>query len=322
MNIIIPVAGEGTRLRPHTHTSPKSLIYVAGKPILGHILDGFAGMKIDSFTIVHGAKGKAIIDYCEQRHETFRFMYQEKRLGLGHAIYIGAEGLRGPTIVLLGDTIIEYDFFKFNKLDTNILAVKAVDEPHRFGIVETKGSKVIDLVEKPDRPTSDLAITGLYFFRDIKVVYDAIDHIMKGKIKTKGEYQITDALKYMLENNEPFKVAKITNWFDCGTTDSLLETNRHMLIKTHHVKKRKNCLTIPPVYVADSAHITNSIIGPNVSVGEHARISHAIIKEAIINSRASVMDALLTDSILGEEAGVKGGYKKLSVSDHSVIELP
>jgi glucose-1-phosphate thymidylyltransferase len=277
MNIIIPVAGEGTRLRPHTHTSPKALIYVAGKTILGHILDSFESLKISNLIIVYGAKG---------------------------------------------DAIIEYDFRKFKHADANVLAVKAVDEPRRFGIVETAGTKVTNLVEKPVRPRSNLAITGLYYFLNIEKIYRAVGHIMRKGIKTRGEYQITDALRYLLRKGEPFKAARITKWFDCGTTDALLETNRHLLLKTHHVKKRKGLITIAPVFIADTARITNSIIGPNVSIGGHALISNAIIKDAIINSRASVMNALLAGSIVGDEACVKGGYKKLSVSDHSTIEFP
>jgi glucose-1-phosphate thymidylyltransferase len=322
MNIIIPVAGEGTRLRPHTHTSPKALIYVAGKTILGHILDSFESLKISNLIIVYGAKGDAIIEYCKQRREKFKFVFQEKRLGLGHAIHAGARGLKGPTIVVLGDTIIEYDFRKFKHADANVLAVKAVDEPRRFGIVETAGTKVTNLVEKPVRPRSNLAITGLYYFLNIEKIYRAVGHIMRKGIKTRGEYQITDALRYLLRKGEPFKAARITKWFDCGTTDALLETNRHLLLKTHHVKKRKGLITIAPVFIADTARITNSIIGPNVSIGGHALISNAIIKDAIINSRASVMNALLAGSIVGDEACVKGGYKKLSVSDHSTIEFP
>lgn len=322
MNIIIPVAGEGTRLRPHTHTSPKALIYVAGKTILGHILDSFEPLRSNNFIVVYGAKGDAIIKYCKQRGENFKFVFQEKRLGLGHAIYAGARGLKGPTIVLLGDTIIEYDFRKFKQANANILAVKEVDRPRRFGIVEMAGAKVTNLVEKPARPRSNLAITGLYYFLNIETIYQAVSHIMRKGIRTRGEYQITDALRYLLKKGEPFKAARIKKWFDCGTTGALLETNRHLLIKTHHVRKRKGMITIPPVFIADSARITNSIIGPNVSIGEHVHVSDAIIKDAIINSRASVMNALLTGSIVGDEACVRGGYKKLSVSDHSTIEFP
>lgn len=322
MNIIVPVAGEGTRLRPHTHTSPKALIYVAGKTILGHILDSFGSLNVDTFIIVHGAKGDAIVKYCKTRREKFKFVFQDRRLGLGHAIYTGSRGLKGPTIVILGDTIIEYDYKKFRNSAANILAVKAVDEPHRFGIVETAGTRVTDLVEKPVRPRSNLAITGLYYFMDIEKIHHAVGHIMHKGIKTRGEYQITDALKYLLKQGESFRTARITKWFDCGTTAALLETNRHLLIKTHHVRKRKNVIAIPPVFIADSARITNSIIGPNVSIGEHTRVSDAIIKDSIINSRASVMNALLAGSIVGDEACVKGGYKKLSVSDHSTIEFP
>lgn len=322
MNIIIPVAGEGTRLKPHTHTVPKCLLYVAGKPILGHILDRFKDLNISKLVIVLGSKGDAIIQFCKKYSYNFRFVNQSKRLGLGHAIYTGAQGLKGATMVLLGDTIIDYDFKNLCNRHINTLAVKEVAEPKRFGIVEVKGNNVLNLVEKPRKPKSNLAITGLYFFQRIEKVHKAIAYIMRKGIKLKGEYQLTDALKYLLKNGEEFKVIKIDKWFDCGTAAALIETNRHLLKKTHHFKKRKKTIILSPVYIHNSANILNSIIGPNVSISENVTIKNSIIKNSIINSNAIVENTLLSESIIGEKAIAKGGFKRLNMSDSSIIEFP
>jgi len=322
MNVIIPVAGEGTRLRPHTHTIPKSLLCVAGKPILGHILDGFKNHPIGKLVIIHGVKGEAIIQFCKKYPYDFTFVHQEKRFGLGHAIYLGAKGLKGPTMVLLGDTIIDYDFKCFINKRINILAVKAVNDPQRFGIVEIKNDRVINLVEKPKNPKSNLAICGLYYFKKIEKVYEAIAQIIKKGIKTKGEYQLTDALKYLLDRDEQFTVVKIDNWYDCGTAGALIATNRHLLKKTHHFRKRRQTIIVPPVYIANSARISNSVIGPDVSVGENVVIKDSIIKDSIINDAAVVSHVLLRESIIGAKAIVKGSFRKLNVSDSSVIEAP
>ena len=322
MNLIIPVAGEGTRLRPHTHTLPKSLLYVAGKPILGHILDSFKKIKISKLVIVHGTKGEAIMRFCKRYPYSFRFVHQDKRLGLGHAIYIGVKGLKGATMVLLGDTIIDVNFKSFVNRGVTTLAVKAVDDPKRFGIVEVKGKKVMSLVEKPKFPKSNLAIVGLYYFPNIEKVYKAIAYIMKKGIRTKGEYQLTDALKYMLKRANKFEIVKIDKWYDCGTAAALIETNRHLLKKTHHFKKRKKAIIIPYVYIANSATILNSIIGPNVSIGENVVIKNSIIRDSIINSGSTIEYALLSESIIGEKTIVRSGFKKLSVSDSSIVEFP
>jgi glucose-1-phosphate thymidylyltransferase len=322
MNIVIPVAGEGIRLRPHTHVLPKSLLYVAGKPILGHILDSFKNLAIDALVIVLGAKGEAIVEFCERYPYNMRFVNQEDRLGLGHAIYTGAQGLHGPTMVLLGDTIIDYDLKKFCKEKTNMLAVKAVEDPQRFGIVEVKKNVVVSLAEKPKNPKSNLAIIGLYYFQHIEKVYQAIRYIIKKKIRTKNEYQLTDALKYLLTRGESFKITKVDKWYDCGTASALIETNRHLLHTNHHYRKRRGTIIRSPVYIHDSAKITNAIIGPHVSVAEHAVIENAIIRDSIINQEASVKNALLIESIVGRNAVVKSGFKRLNVSDSSIIEFP
>jgi glucose-1-phosphate thymidylyltransferase len=271
---------------------------------------------------VFGTKSDSIIKFCKKYSYNFKFVAQEKRLGLGHAIYTGAKGLQGPTMVLLGDTIIDCDFKDFTNRKTNMLAVKAVENPKRFGIVETKGVDVIGLEEKPLRPKSNLAILGLYYFQHIERVHKAVAYLMKRGIKTKGEYQLTDALKHLLETDNRFKIMKVNKWFDCGTADALIETNRHLLKKTHHFKKRKNTIILPPVYISNTARISNAIIGPNVSIGEGATIENALIRDSIINKEAYIQNTLLSESIIGEKACIKGQLKKLSVSDSSVIEFP
>jgi glucose-1-phosphate thymidylyltransferase len=265
-------------------------------------LDRFKGLNISKLVIVLGSKGDEIIQFCKKYSYNFRFVNQSKRLGLGHAIYTGAQGLKGATMVLLGDTIIDYDFKNFCNRSINTLAVKEVAEPKRFGIVEVKSNSVVNLVEKPRKPKSNLAITGLYFFQHIEKVYKAAAYIMRKGITVKGEYQLTDALKY--------------------PAAALIETNRHLLKKTHHFEKRKKTIILSPVYIHNSAKILNSIIGPNVSISEKVMIKNSVIKESIINSGAIVENALLSDSIVGEKAVVKSGFKKLNLSDSSIIDFP
>ncbi|MDH4211565.1 MAG: sugar phosphate nucleotidyltransferase [candidate division WOR-3 bacterium] len=322
MNVVIPVAGEGTRLRPHTHSVPKSLLYVAGKPILGHILDSLEGLNIDNFAIVLGARGEAIVDFCNTFPYDFKYVLQEKRLGLGHAVLVGAQALEGPTLVLLGDTIIDVDYKKFCAGKANMLAVKEVDDPQRFGVVEVRDDSVISVVEKPKHPTSNLAIVGLYYFHDISKVRGAVEYIMEKDIKTKNEYQLTDALKYLLDSGEKFKIQRIENWYDCGTVDALIETNRYLLKKTQYYKKRGDNIILPPVFVADSAKISQAIIGPYVSIGDNVTVRNSIVRDSILNRSATVENALLTESIIGENAVVKGGYKRLNVSESSLVEIP
>lgn len=322
MNVIIPVAGEGVRLKPHTDILPKSLIHVAGKPILGHILDSLKPLVVDKLVIVLGAKGEQIVRFCGQYRYDFRFVKQPRRLGLGHAVYLGARGLKGETMVLLGDTIIDTDYRKFCAGPTNALAVKEVDDPRRFGIVEIRGREVADVVEKPEHPKSNLAITGLYYFRDIRKIYNAIAAIIRKGIRTKGEYQLTDGLRYLIRRGEKFRITKIEKWFDCGTADALIETNRHLLKKSHYYRKRRSVLVNPPVYIPDSVELNGAIIGPNVSIGERAVIKNSIVRDSIINRDAVVENELLIRSIIGEKAVVRGKFKKLSVGDSSMIELP
>ncbi|MEO0129748.1 MAG: sugar phosphate nucleotidyltransferase [candidate division WOR-3 bacterium] len=321
MNVIIPVAGEGVRLKPHTHFLPKCLLYVAGKPILGHILDGIKHLKISKIIIVLGANSEPIIQFCKNYNYNFKFVIQQKRLGLGHAIYVGSTGLKGPTLVLLGDTITDFDFSRLkNKI--NMLGVKEVDNPQRFGIVEIMGEKVINVVEKPEKPRSNLAIVGIYYFTDIRKIHQAMALVIKKGIKTKNEYQLTDGLALMIKKGDLFHILKIKNWFDCGTPDALIDTNRHLLKKNHYFRPHNRMKVIAPVYIPDSAEIIDSIIGPNVSVGEYVKIKNSIIQDSIINKNTIIENAILSNSIIGQNAVVRGSFKRLNVGDSSIIEFP
>ncbi|MEO0185129.1 MAG: sugar phosphate nucleotidyltransferase [candidate division WOR-3 bacterium] len=321
MNVIIPVAGEGVRLKPHTHFLPKCLLYVAGKPILAHILDGIKSVKITHIVIVLGSQSEKIIQFCKTQPFRFKFVVQNERLGLGHAIYLGSRGLKGPTLVLLGDTITDFDFRDFAG-GIHKLGVKAVDNPQRFGIVETRGKKVVNVVEKPDKPKSNLAIVGVYYFSDVQKIHQAMAAVIKKGIRTKNEYQLTDGLGLLIKKGEIFEIVKIRNWFDCGTPDALIETNQHLLKDNHYFPRCNKSKIIPPVYIPDSAQIIDSIIGPNVSVGQNVTIKSSVIKDSIINNNACIENAIFSNSIIGQNALVRGSFKKLNVGDFSVIEFP
>lgn len=321
MNVIIPVAGEGVRLKPHTYFLPKCLLSVAGKPILGHILSGIKTLKISKVVIVLGGKSEQIIQFCKDYNFDFKFVTQCERLGLGHAIYLGSKGLSGPGIILLGDTIIDFDL-KNLAGGKNKLGVKEVNNPQRFGIVETIGDKVLKVVEKPQNPKSNLAIVGVYYFNEIRKIHQAMAFVIKRGIKTKGEYQLTDGLALLIDKGEDFRIVKIKNWFDCGTPDALIDTNEHLLKKNHYFKLRKKAKIIPPVFIPDSAEIVESIIGPNVSIGESAKIKCSIIRDSIINNNALIENAIFSRSIIGRNAIVKGSFKHLNVGDSSAVEFP
>ncbi len=321
MNVIIPVAGEGVRLKPHTHFLPKCLLYVAGKPILGHILESIKPLNISKVIIILGANSDKIVQLCRKFSFNFKFVSQEERLGLGHAIYLGSKGLSGPTLVLLGDTITDFDVKSFCGTK-NILGVKEVNNPQRFGIVETKGKKVVSVVEKPERPVSNLAIVGIYYFDDVRKINRAMATVIRKGIKTKNEFQLTDGLALMIKSGDEFEIAKIKHWFDCGTPEALIETNRHLLKKNHYFRLRKKCRIIPPVYIPDSAEIIDSIIGPDVSIGENVKIRCSIIQDSIINNNTVVEHVMFNKSIIGQNAVVRGSFKKLNVGDSSIIEFP
>jgi glucose-1-phosphate thymidylyltransferase len=319
MKAIIPVAGVGTRLKPFTTTVPKPLLPVAGKPILAHLMDNLLSLGVDRFEMVIGYMGDKIRDFVEANYPgKADFFEQDKLLGLGYAVKIGLQSCDNePVIVALGDTIIEVDFRDLTEKGKNIVGIHEVENPRRFGVVELDGDRIIGMEEKPQVPKSNMAIAGFYIFQNSDTISNALGKIVEKGIKTRGEYQLTDAMKLMIEDGVELYAANISGWFDCGTVGTLIETNRHLLEKSNAPEPRDSVVFIPPVYIGSSVKIVRSVIGPNVSVGDNAYICDSIIADSILGDRATVEHAHLRESVLGNESTFCGRWAKMILGDHS-----
>ncbi len=321
MNVIIPAAGIGTRLRPHTHTMPKSLLHVAGKAILGHILDNIIKLNPGEITIVTGFLGEKIQAYVEDHYNIpCRFVEQEKSLGLGAAVDLALQQIDDPPVlVILGDTIIETDMKKFVAAGENVLGVLPVENPDRFGIASVEGNVISRVVEKPERPESNLAIIGLYYVSDIAKLKKSLRTLIESGKKTRGEYQLTDALQLMIEDGVKFVGHPVDGWYDCGKRETLIATNRHLLEINKPKHTRDGSVIIAPTFIAPTAVVESSVIGPYVSISDRAIVKNSIIKNSIIGYEAEVRNAMLRDSLVGHRAVVFGDFRALNVGDSSEI---
>ena len=323
MKAIIPAAGVGTRLRPHTHTMPKALVQVAGKPILGYILDELSVLDVEELIIIVGYMGDKIKNYVDT-HYNFKTIYvvQKQRLGLGHAINLARDYVEGqPVLITLDDTIFDMDLVTIVQDDYSYIGAKEVDDPRRFGIIELENGFIKRLIEKPENPPTNTAIVGVYYIQNSSLLFDCLQKLIDEDIRTKNEYQLTDGLQLMLERGEKLKVASVSGWHDCGKPETLLATNRYLLQKHSTNYSLPNSIIIPPVFIADTAEIENSLIGPFVSIASCSKVNQSIIKDSIINENAKVENVLLTQSLIGENALVTGQYSRLNVGDSSQIEL-
>jgi glucose-1-phosphate thymidylyltransferase len=323
MRAIIPVAGIGSRLRPHTYTIPKVLLNVAGKPIIGHILDKVINDGFDSATIIVGYMGEKIKEYIKSNYRIkVDFVDQEERQGLAHAIYLAKNTISDePILIILGDTIFDVDLKPVIKDPFTSIGVKHVDDPRRFGIAELQNGFVSKLIEKPEHPTSNYAIVGLYWIKNTKLLIECINELFNKQIKTKGEYQLTDALQLMLSRGEKIKTFPVEGWYDCGKPETLLETNRHLLDKQKVQPVAKNTVVVPPVFISETAKVINSVIGPYATIAEGAVVSDAIVRNSIISADAHVSKTLLDGSIVGNNASVNGGFRRINVGDSSEIDF-
>jgi len=322
MKVIIPVAGIGTRLRPHTLTAPKGLLHVAGKPILGHILDRLKKLRISEVIFVIGFLGEKIADYVRKNYRfKSRFVYQEELKGLGFALHLVSPKIKKdePILIILGDTIIEANLAPILRGKENSLGTKGVDDPKRFGIVEKEKGWIKRLVEKPKHPTSHEAIVGVYYITDTSLLKECLKETISKNIRTKGEYQLTDALQLMIKRGAKFSTFDVEGWYDCGKPETLLETNRHLLSKTKLKRKIPGSVMIQPVYVSPSAKIISSVLGPFVSVAGDAVVRNSVIKNSIVGEGAEVSYCLLESSLIGIDAQVSGTFHKLNVGDSSVV---
>ena len=321
---IIPVAGIGTRLRPHTYTLPKVLLTVAGKPILGHILDKIYLEGIREATIVVGHFGEMVEEYVRKHHSNLHvdFILQDELLGLGHSIYVARETFdHDPIFIILGDTIFDVELQAVLNSSSTSLGVKVVDDPRRFGVAVLKNKYIERLVEKADPPVSNLALVGLYYIKHSALLKECIRTLIEEDIRTKNEYQLTDALQLMIERGERMTTFRVDGWFDCGKPETLLSTNQHLLNQKSTVRKIAGVVINPPVFISSSADIKNSIIGPYTTIADHSVIEDSVIRNSIVSQEAHVKQALLENSIIGNGAVIKGSYQRVNAGDSSEMEF-
>jgi len=321
---IVPAAGEGRRLKPHTHTTPKVLLNVAGKPIIGHIMDRLLDVKPEQVFVVVGIQGEQIKKYLNNNYKLkFTFVEQKDPKGLGDAVnrvrdYFSKEP--SPVLILLGDTIVDINLANIIGKE-NYLGTKTVDDPRRFGVVETRDTYITRITEKPLEPKSNIAIVGVYYFNQSQKLFDSLGKIIQEDRTTRGEYQLSDALQEMIEAGEKIKSFPVEYWLDCGTPEALIATNRYLLQTTHYFKPRERVVIIPPVHIDDSVSIEESVIGPFVSIGPEAEIRNSIVRDSIINQRAYVENCLLEGSILSESAVIRARAHHVNLGAFSELEL-
>lgn len=324
MRAIIPVAGVGTRLRPHTYTLPKVLLTVAGKPIIGHILDKIYEEGIDTATIIVGHFGDMVEEYVRSQHKNLKvnFIVQDELLGLAHSIYVAKDTFdEEPIFIILGDTIFDVDLKDVLKSNYTALGVKQVEDPRRFGVAVIKEKFIERLVEKADPPISNLALVGLYYIKNSPLLKKCIDELIRKDIRTKGEYQLTDALQMMLEHGEQMQTFPVDGWFDCGKPETLLSTNRHLLDRKSTSNSIVGVVINPPVFISVHAVIKNSIIGPYATIADDVVVEDSVIRNSIVSQDAHVKRSLLEDSIIGNGASVKGSFRRVNAGDSSEIDF-
>jgi glucose-1-phosphate thymidylyltransferase len=324
MKVIIPTAGSGTRLRPHTFTSPKTLLHVAGRPILEYLLEPLLDLpNLSELIFIVGDKGEQICEYVETNYNLpTTYLWQDEQQGLGHAISLAKTRDNGESIlILLGDKIFEGGYQKFVQNPYTVIGVKMGENPQGVGIVETEGEFITRLIEKPENPPTNLVIEGAYYIQNSELLFQCLDEIIERDIRTQDEYQLTDGLQLMLEYGERMKVAFI-NSLHCGTPDQLLTANRSILEKrAPQVYQFPNSVIIPPVFIGKDAVIEGAIIGPYASIGGGTRVVNTIIKDAIIHPNAEVRDVLIHRSIIGSDARICGNFHQFNIGSSAQIDL-
>lgn len=329
MNLVIPMAGMGKRLRPHTLTVPKPLIPIAGKPIVQRLVEDIAEVtdeKIEEIGFVIGDFGEDVVQNLHQIAQsvgaTARIFYQEEALGTAHAVHCAREVLSGKVTVAFSDTLFKADF-KLNTSDDGIIWVKRVENPSAYGVVNLNDQGVItEFVEKPATPVSDLAIIGIYYFREGEKLKDQLDHIIDNKIMASGEYQLTTALENLKQEGVKFTAGTVNEWLDCGNKTITVESNSRYLrfIGENLISKSakiENSVIIPPVYIGEQVKIENSVVGPGVSLGDGSEIYDSRVKDSLIQNDSMLKGVNLTNSMIGNHVKMEAGPMDVSLGDFS-----
>lgn len=329
MKAIIPVAGAGTKLRPHTYTQPKALIPLAGKTVVSFIIDPLKEAGIHEFIFIVGYLGDKIQDYIKTKYPDIKahFVRQTDRQGIGHAIRLTKNIVNNDEMfVVLGDTICEYDVAEVMKSPHSMLGVRKVDDPREFGVAEIDEKATIQhVVEKPHIPKSNMALVGIYKIKESEQMFQCLENNIREGLRSHGEYSLTDALDCMIRQGINLQSFKVENWFDCGRKETLLESNATLLkkfgsnIEVEH--KFENTVIIHPVSIGARCNIKNSIIGPYVAIGENTTIDYSIVKNSIIGSYSNLFDIVLESSIIGSDTGLRGETRTLNIGDNTNIDL-
>lgn len=327
MQVIIPVAGKGTRLRPHTHAIPKPLVKVAGKEVLGHILDKLKPLGIEEVIFIVGHLHDKVEDYIKERYPEFKFrtVKQTELKGTAHAIALTKPYINQDVLIIFADTLFDADFSEIKKLSNDVSGVvwvKEVEDYSRFGVIVTdKEEHMVKIVEKPDEPISRLANIGLYYIKDWKLVFEGLESVLSGEPGKKGEYYLTNAFQYMIDRGAKIKTTEIETWLDCGTPDELLKTNKHLLESGFsNTPSLDNGVKInEPVRIEEGVVLENVEVGPNVTIDSGSVVKGSKISNSIIGQDSKIENSELTDSLIGSEAEIKSIKGSLNVLDHSMV---
>lgn len=336
MKIIVPMAGRGSRLRPHTLTVPKPLIPIAGKPIVHRLVEDIAGVinqDIEEIAfIIHRSFGaqveKDLIAIAEKLGSKGTIYYQDEPLGTGHAIMCAKESMSGPIVVAYADTLFRADFTLDTTADS-VIWVKQVDDPSAFGVVQLNDNKeIVDFVEKPKEFVSDLAIIGIYYFKSGETLRDELQYLLDNNIMKGGEYQLTDGLENMKQKGMKFVPGKVDEWMDCGNKNVTVETNTRMLGFLHADGENmvsssavlENSEIIQPCYIGEGVVLKNATVGPNVSLGDNTKVEDTVIKNSLVQTNTVIKNADLDNAMIGNNAIFNGKFTNVSIGDYSVLD--
>jgi len=326
MKVVIPMAGHGTRLRPHTYSRPKPLINVAGQPMLKYLLDSLQELNIDQYIFIVGYLGDQLKEYITSEYDFDSvFLRQEDLTGQSPAIYLARDYIQGPTIILFADTLFETDLGIITSDVDGVIFTKEVPDPKRFGVVKTNAEgHIVSFIEKPDTMENRNAVIGLYYVRKGEDLLRAIEQQVATETLTKGEFYIADAFQIMINQGAKFRTQDVSTWLDTGKPETVLETNQYLL---EHGRDNSDQVNFPgvsiiaPVNIHPDAKVRNSIIGPYTTIAAHCEVSDSIIRDSIVDVGAQVLNSILDKSLIGQNASVAGRYRTLNVGDQSSIDF-